>query len=119
MHTLVLVSLGSLLPIASYFPIDQHECDIHLIDAHRPYNLENIFGSAVNDGLGINPDRQMRNKRLLGDVDGEGDPEQPHNLGRIWIWGDGDESKLTSVKKSWEALEVSIHSSRMDQISPG
>lgn len=27
--------------------------------------------------------------------------------GRVWVWGDGEESQLGNVKKSWEALEVS------------
>jgi len=79
-----------------------------LIDAHRPYNLENIFGGAVNDGLGAG----SRNGRLIDArnghaLNGDGDDVQDRLLGRIWIWGDGDENKLENVKKSWEALEVS------------
>lgn len=54
---------------------------LHIIDAHRPWNLDNLFGLDLDD------------------TDDEG--------GRIWVWGDGDEAKLDSVKKSWEALEVS------------
>lgn len=53
---------------------------LHIIDAHRPWNLDNLFGLDLDDAEG-----------------GE----------RIWVWGDGDEAKLDSVKKSWEALEVS------------
>jgi len=106
-HTLILLSLGSLLPLSSYFPIGTHACDIHLIDAHRPYNLENIFGGAVNDGLGVG----LRNGHVIDMRNGNGSNGntgeiQDRPLGRIWIWGDGDEKKLENVKKSWEALEV-------------
>lgn len=52
---------------------------LHIIDAHRPWNLDNLFGLDVGD----------------------------EGAERIWVWGDGDETKLDSVKKSWEALEVS------------
>jgi cell division control protein 45 len=85
--------------------MDTHTCDIHLIDAHRPYNLENIFGPAVNDGLGAG----TRNGHLLGNGrnGNTNDQEDGRMLGRIWVWGDGDEDKLENVKKSWEALEVS------------
>lgn len=110
-HTLILLSLGSLLPLSSYFPINNQACDIHLIDAHRPYNLENIFGGAVNDGLGAGSRNGHRmdgrnddGRGLNGDADSNGD----RPLGRIWIWGDGDEKKLENVKKSWEALEVRL-----------
>lgn len=56
------------------------------MDARRPWNLSNLFGIAldVDDG---------------GEEAGEG---------KIWTWGDGDETKLDNVKKSWETLEVSL-----------
>jgi cell division control protein 45 len=85
--------------------VDTHTCDIHLIDSHRPYNLENVFGGAVNDGLGAG----TRNGYLRDGRNGHGnDDENSRNdrKGRIWIWGDGDEKRLENVKKSWEALEV-------------
>lgn len=55
------------------------------MDSRRPWNLSNLFGIAL-------------------DVDDEGEEASE---GKIWTWGDGDEAKLDSVKKSWETLEVS------------
>lgn len=69
-----------MLNLAEYFHLPEG-VHLHIIDAHRPWNLDNLFGL---------------------DVDGEGD--------RIWVWGDGDEVKLDNVKKSWEALEVGLTS---------
>ena len=80
LHTVIVLSLGSLLPLATYFSLPAG-CHLHIIDAHRPWNLENLFGL---------------------DVDGDGDEE-----GKIWVWGDGEENELGGVKQSWEALEVS------------
>lgn len=92
-HTLILLSLGALLPLASYFPIDAPSSTlplhIHIIDAHRPYNLDNLFGLAVNDGF------------VPGAVN-----RAAESKGRIWVWGDGGEGRLEGVKKSWEAIEV-------------
>ena len=80
LHTVIVLSLGSLLPLATYFSLPAG-CHLHIIDAHRPWNLENLFGL---------------------DVDGDGDED-----GKIWVWGDGEENELGNVKQSWEALEVS------------
>jgi cell division control protein 45 len=80
LHTVIVLSLGSLLPLATYFSLPAG-CHLHVIDAHRPWNLENLFGL---------------------DVDGDGDED-----GKIWVWGDGEENELGGVKQSWEALEVS------------
>lgn len=84
LHTLILLSLGSLLNLGAYFDLPPG-CHLHIIDAHRPWNLDNLFGLGVD----MEPD-------------GEGPGED-----RIWVWGDGDEEKLDGVKQSWEALEVS------------
>ena len=91
LHTLILLSLGSLLPLSTYFPL-AIGCHLHIIDSHRPWNLQNLFGLDVEVGEG-------------DDVTG---------LGRIWVWGDGDESQMSGVKKSWEALEVSNRIVRFD-----
>jgi cell division control protein 45 len=56
------------------------------MDARRPWNLSNLFGIAL-------------------DVDDDGEEA---GEGKIWTWGDGDETKLDNVKKSWETLEVSL-----------
>jgi cell division control protein 45 len=104
-HTLILVSLGSLLPIAGYFP-QESGCHIHLIDAHRPYNLDNLFGTGVNDGRGDDAGVASFYKNPSRQSDGEGDEEG--QFGRIWVWTDGEDSRLTNVKISWEKLEVSL-----------
>jgi len=84
LHTIILLSLGSLLPLASYFTLPP-SCHLHIIDSHRPWNLENLFGV---------------------EIDGNGDDE-----GKFWVWGDGEENELGSVRQSWEALEVCIQAS--------
>ncbi len=103
-HTLVLLSLGALLPLASYFPVDAPSAmlplHIHIIDAHRPYNLDNLFGIAVNDGF-------------VPGLDDAVGPRPDAVKGRIWVWGDGAEAQLESVKKSWEAIEVGAWSMRV------
>lgn len=81
LHTIILLSLGSLLPLASYFTLPP-SCHLHIIDSHRPWNLENLFGV---------------------EIDGNGDDE-----GKFWVWGDGEENELGNVRQSWEALEVCI-----------
>ncbi|KAK6908892.1 hypothetical protein I203_102898 [Kwoniella mangroviensis CBS 8507] len=83
LHTLILLSLGSLLTLSSYFKLPS-SCHLHIIDSHRPWNLQNLFGI---------------------DIDISEDPESSE--GKIWVWGDGDEFSevMDNVKKSWEALE--------------
>jgi hypothetical protein len=83
LHTLILLSLGSLLPLSSYFTLPKG-CHLHIIDSHRPWNLQNLFGLDID----VNPD------------------EEGGGEGRIWVWGDGEEASLDGVRKSFEALEV-------------
>lgn len=106
-QTLILLSLGSLLPLGSYFPIHRHSsssspCHIHLIDSHRPYNLDNLFGPAVIDGLGANGSKER------GDT------------ARIWVWQDGVSlgQQMEGVRASYEALEVSQWSRREEDLAP-
>lgn len=89
LHTLILLSLGSLLPLSSYFPLPK-SCHLHIIDSHRPWNLQNLFGLDLDDD---------EDEDDVGNAMGEG---------RIWVWGDGEENELGPVKKSWEALEVGV-----------
>lgn len=90
----MLLSLGSLLPLSSYFTLPP-SCHLHIIDSHRPWNLQNLFG-------------------LDFVVDEEGEAVGD---GRIWVWGDGDEGSLAGVKKSWEALEYEPSDSGSDSDS--
>jgi hypothetical protein len=92
LHTLLLLSLGSLLPLSSHFltrltpsPLPAHyqPVHIHVLDAHRPWNLENLFG---------------------------GERE------RVWVWGDdglmeddeegAGKKRLGKEREAFEALEV-------------
>jgi hypothetical protein len=106
-HTLILLSLGSLLPLSSYFPFSstsqQKPLHIHIVDSHRPYNLQNLFGWGVNDGWVPGGDDYTMTRGAAGAAT-FGDDQ---GRGRIWVWGDGSEGKLEAVKKSWEAIEVS------------
>ncbi len=86
LHTLILLALGSLLPLSTYFPLP-NGCHLHTIDSHRPWNLQNLFGL---------------------DLDAAEDGEGASSEGRIWVWGDGEEGQMAGVKKSWEALEVGL-----------
>ncbi|KAL1408302.1 DNA replication initiation factor cdc45 [Vanrija albida] len=79
LHTLILLSIGAVLPSLEQFFELPPGVHLHVIDSHRPWALESLFDV---DNV---------------DEDGEGN--------QIWIWGDGDESKLEEVKKSWEALQ--------------
>ncbi|WVR08235.1 hypothetical protein IAU60_005282 [Kwoniella sp. DSM 27419] len=86
LHTLILLSLGSLLTLSTYFELPA-SCHLHIIDSHRPWNLQNLFGLEI-DAADDN------------DAGASGS-------GRIWVWGDGDEfsEMMDGVRKSWEALE--------------
>jgi cell division control protein 45 len=80
LHTLILLSLGSLLPLSSHFlPRFNPRVHIHVLDSHRPWNLENLFG---------------------GGLEGRE---------RIWVWGDDERSAraMEKERKAFEALEVS------------
>lgn len=111
--TLILLSLGSLLPLSTYFPLPS-SLHIHLLDSHRPYNLTNLFGPAVNDGLGADERIYWKRKEKVDfeSIRRGGEEETELELernGRIWVWGDGAEygKGMQSLEKSWEALEVS------------
>lgn len=88
LHTLLLLSLGSLLNLADYFELPPN-CHLHIIDAHRPWNLDNLFGLNVD----VDPNAEANSS----------------TEGTLWVWGDGEEAGLDGVKKSWEALEVGNH----------
>lgn len=89
LHTLVLLNLGSLLSLPSYFgpealplPAATH---IHLIDSHRPWNLDNLF--ATNE-----------------------------IMDRIWVWDDGDiVAKMQKEREAYESLEFDVDSDEDDE----
>lgn len=56
LHTIIMLNLGSLLSLPNYFTTANNPapeayvlpptCSIHLIDSHRPYNLDNLFATS-------------------------------------------------------------------------
>ncbi|WVO13765.1 hypothetical protein L204_101387 [Cryptococcus depauperatus] len=90
LHTLMLISLGSLLTLTEFFnlPTSVH---LHVIDAHRPWNLSNLF-----------------------DIDFNNDGTEAH--GKIWVWGDGEEfsDTMEQLRKSYEALQFGPESDSDD-----
>lgn len=81
-HTLILLSLGSLLTLTDFFNLPK-KIHLHVIDSHRPWNLGNLFDIDLDDE----------------------DDEDAH--GKVWIWGDGDEfsENMDQLRKSFEALQ--------------
>ncbi|WVQ79395.1 hypothetical protein IAT38_001492 [Cryptococcus sp. DSM 104549] len=81
LHTIVLLSLGNLLPLADYFVLPK-TVHLHILDSHRPWNLDNLFGLDI----------------VADDDDGDS--------GKIWVWGDGGEftDAMDDLRKSYEAL---------------
>lgn len=78
----MLLSLGSLLPLSSHFltrlapspvPAYYQPVHIHVLDAHRPWNLENLFGGERervwvwgDDGLMDDDEEGVAGKKRLG-----------------------------------------------------
>jgi hypothetical protein len=58
LHTLIFLNLGALLPLPSFLSAGQYsggpeaglslppQCTLHVIDSHRPWNLENLFATS-------------------------------------------------------------------------
>jgi len=44
LRTVILINLGSLVDLAEYFALPQL-ATLHVIDSHRPWNLNNVFAS--------------------------------------------------------------------------
>lgn len=64
LHTLIFVNLGSLLPLPTTVPLPPH-CTLHVIDSHRPWNLDNLFAtSQMNDRIWVWDDGDI-DERLL------------------------------------------------------
>ena len=45
LRTVVLINLGSLVDLSEYFALPE-QCSLHVIDSHRPCNLDNLFSAA-------------------------------------------------------------------------
>ncbi|CCU98427.1 unnamed protein product [Malassezia sympodialis ATCC 42132] len=59
LHTLVFINLGSLLPLPTTIPLPPH-CTLHVLDSHRPWNLDNLFAtSQINDRIFIWDDGEI------------------------------------------------------------
>lgn len=59
LHTLIFINLGSLLPLPSTVPLPPY-CKLHVIDSHRPWNLENLFAtSQINDQICVWDDGEI------------------------------------------------------------
>lgn len=74
---MVLLNLGSLVDLSEYFPLPEH-CKLHVIDSHRPCNLDNLFSAL---------------------------PEAQQIL--VWDDGDLEED-LLEERNAFEALQVSV-----------
>lgn len=93
-HTLILLSLGSLLTLTDFFNLPK-KIHLHVIDSHRPWNLGNLFDIDLDDE----------------------DDEDAH--GKVWIWGDGDEfsENMDQLRKSFEALQFLPQRTRMKTVT--
>ncbi|WFD33315.1 RSC chromatin remodeling complex ATPase component [Malassezia cuniculi] len=45
LHTLVFVNLGSIISLPGAIPLPPH-CTLHVLDSHRPWNLDNLFATS-------------------------------------------------------------------------
>jgi cell division control protein 45 len=68
-----MLNIGSILSIPDFFTsamnpmpgahILPNQCHIHLIDSHRPYNLDNLFAtSTINDRLHVWDDGEVEER---------------------------------------------------------
>lgn len=46
LHTLLLINLGSVLSLPTYLDLPPH-CTAHILDSHRPWNLDNLFATGT------------------------------------------------------------------------
>ena len=75
LRTVVLLNLGSLVDLSQYFTLGEHTT-LHVIDSHRPCNLDNLFSA------------QPEAERIV-----------------VWDDGDVDED-MKEEKDAFEALQV-------------
>ncbi|KAL9936585.1 hypothetical protein V8E36_004653 [Tilletia maclaganii] len=105
LHSVIFLNLGSVLSLPNYFATRESvaqgfsegfplppNCTIHVLDAHRPWNLDNLFAtSAVMSRLAIWDDGDVQEQLV-----GLGDPEDPNTPGY---------PNAGIVSRAYEALE--------------
>jgi len=47
LRSIILVNLGSLVDLSEFFTLPPEGCTLHVIDSHRPWNLNNVFASGT------------------------------------------------------------------------
>lgn len=45
LRSIVLLNLGSLVDLSEFFTLPPETCQLHVIDSHRPWNLNNVFAT--------------------------------------------------------------------------
>ncbi|CAD6886816.1 unnamed protein product [Tilletia laevis] len=105
LHTVIFLNLGSVLSLPNYFAtresVDQGysegfplppNCTVHILDAHRPWNLDNLFAtSPVMSRLAVWDDGDVQEQLI-----GLGDQADPNAQGY---------PNAGLVSKAYEALE--------------
>lgn len=103
-RSLILLNLGNSLPLKDLFSYLPPSALIHVIDSHRPIELDNLFES-THYGNALFDMRRVRGKGR-GGMGGElGLPEMEKTI-VVWTDGEGDENR-EAVKEAWEAMRVS------------
>ncbi|KAK0547551.1 DNA replication initiation factor cdc45 [Tilletia horrida] len=106
LHTVIMLNLGSVLSLPNYFATRESvhsgdsegfplptNCTVHILDAHRPWNLDNLFAtSPVMNRLAVWDDGDVQEQLI-----GLGDPTDPQTPGYPNAAG--------IVSKAYEALE--------------
>jgi cell division control protein 45 len=104
-RSLILLNLGALVDLALYFTDLSPTVMIHVIDSHRPINLNNLFASSpfastffdLRRSAGGRGEHERAAMRMVN----EGD--KPSVV--IWSDAEGDESR-EGEKEAFEGLQV-------------
>lgn len=79
----------------------EHGVEVWVIDSHRPWNLENVFGTPA-----VSQHERETNTKRMGVSEGKILPSYKPGQGGIIVWDDGDlESELKSEKEAFFALQ--------------
>lgn len=104
-RSLILVNLGALVDLHSYFSYLPPTCLIHVIDSHRPINLANLYTPSSYASALLDPTRSRRRKHQAHHDDNLPPPELS-----VIIWEDLDEESVDFdhaglAKEAWEAMQ--------------